>query len=294
MPTLELTKKRQRWVQQFKPTAVVRGLPMHYPAAVGQYYVSAMLALLDDVQDEFQRKIIRLFKSPLGREHFATDDSIESQTRILINKLTKELDKFSDKQAKKIAKRFTRNLDSTNASMMYKSFEELSGGTRLKTSTITESIREQLKNAINVNSGLIKSIITSSIGQMSDAVYRSIMTGRGLADLTPFFEKHNEISKRHARNVALDQTRKAYTALTRTRMTSAGLGKFEWRHSGGGQEPRKYHKDNWPLGLNRGIFDINDPPVIDKKTGEKGLPGQAINCKCIMVPVLDFSDGVES
>ncbi|RIQ43658.1 phage head morphogenesis protein, partial [Bordetella avium] len=33
----------------------------------------------------------------------------------------------------------------------------------------------------------------------------------------------------------------------------------------------------------------DNPPIIDKTTGERGLPGQLINCKCRMRPVIDFS-----
>jgi hypothetical protein len=31
-------------------------------------------------------------------------------------------------------------------------------------------------------------------------------------------------------------------------------------------------------------------PSLTKSTGERGIPGQAINCKCTMAPVFDFSD----
>lgn len=47
---------------------------------------------------------------------------------------------------------------------------------------------------------------------------------------------------------------------------------------------------DYPTGLNGGIFDIDDPPVIDKRTGEKGFPGQLSYCMCIMQAVLDFED----
>ena len=286
-----LTKKRAAWVEQFKPTAIVRGDIVTYPTAVEQYYIRAITTLLTDIQTEFSADIEKLFKSKTGRDFFTADASLASQTRIIINTLTRQFATFAKKRAQTIAERFTRNLNASNASTTHKSFETLSGGLRLNTSAITSPIRESLKTAINVNTSLIESIASSSVDKMSDATYRSIMGGQGLADLVPFFKKHREITERHARNVALDQTRKAYASLTKTRMLDAGLRQFEWRHSGGGQKPRAYHKNRWPLGLNGGIFDVNDPPIIDKLTGERGLPSFAINCKCVMLPVLDFDGG---
>jgi uncharacterized protein with gpF-like domain len=36
------------------------------------------------------------------------------------------------------------------------------------------------------------------------------------------------------------------------------------------------------------IFSFDDLPIIDRKTGERGIPGQAINCRCTMTPVYEF------
>ena len=41
-----------------------------------------------------------------------------------------------------------------------------------------------------------------------------------------------------------------------------------------------------PNGLNGYIFDLSKPPVIDKKTSERGYPAQLVNCKCYLVPVV--------
>lgn len=289
--TIGLTKKKRGWIDQFKPTAVLRGSPIVYPTAVERYYVRAMEQLLRSVNTEFEKKIKKLFKTPLAKKFFTTDETLSSQTRILINALTDELTKFAEQQARKIADKFTRNINATNASALHASFEQLSGGLQIKTIALTPELRDQLKTIINVNATHIKTLATKSVDELTAATYRSIMSGRGLADLVPFFQKHNEKNLRHGQLVALDQTRKAYTALTAVRMHDADVQRFEWRHSGGTREPRQYHLLPPPTGLNGGIFELNDPPVIDQKTGERGLPGQAINCTCIMIPILQFDKG---
>jgi SPP1 gp7 family putative phage head morphogenesis protein len=98
-------------------------------------------------------------------------------------------------------------------------------------------------------------------------------------------ERYGE-AKRHAKNVALDQTRKAYMSINTERMRDVGVSKFEWIHTGGSQDPRQYHKTV----LNGNVYDINDPPVIDQRTGERGLPGLLPFCRCTMRPVVTFED----
>jgi SPP1 gp7 family putative phage head morphogenesis protein len=155
---------------------------------------------------------------------------------------------------------------------------------------------EVLKSSFNSNIDLIKTMSGDYLTSVRGAVYRSITEGGGLETLIPniqkFLDDKNAQVLNKAKNVALDQTRKAYTAITKTRMTEVGVEKFEWVHSGGGREPREYHKSRakYPAGLNGQIFSINDPPIIDKKTGERGLPSQAINCKCFMRPIIEFGE----
>ena len=67
-------------------------------------------------------------------------------------------------------------------------------------------------------------------------------------------------------------------------MQGLGVKKFKWLHSMGGKEPRPLHKNV----LNGNVYSFDDPPVIDERTGERGLPGVLINCRCRMLPVIEF------
>ncbi len=92
------------------------------------------------------------------------------------------------------------------------------------------------------------------------------------------------IYKNKAKNTALDQTRKAYTNVTASRMKDVGVDEYVWEHAGGSVKPRDYHR----YVLNGKTFKLSDPPIIDQKTGQRGKPGDAISCKCFMRPVVRF------
>ncbi len=196
-----------------------------------------------------------------------------------------------------MAERMVLRTDKDSKSSLHRSLKELSGGLSIKTDVMSPDIKEALTSSINANVDLIKSIPQDYLDNIRGTVTRSIQQGGDMQTLqkkiSESLNREQKKVRNKAKNVALDQTRKAATALTSARMEKVGINKFEWVHSGGGQTPRCYHQDKWPKGLNGGIFDINDPPVIDKKTGERGLPGFLPHCKCFMRPIVQFDEGEE-
>ena len=102
------------------------------------------------------------------------------------------------------------------------------------------------------------------------------------------------ITKAWAEVIADDQRNKASERLRVAKWKKNGVRMVRWVHDNY-DEPRPYHKEKWngasgifdglPNGLNGYVFPIDFPPIIDLKTGERGYPGQLINCKCHLEPV---------
>jgi len=304
-----LTKKKQRWVKMFKPTAAVRGEPLRYNVAVERRYVKDMESLVNQVIEETEKEVKRILSTPAAEEYFvsdamdaandgvAMDASIASIARIDMNKLTKQVMQKVRAKAKLMSNRMVNASDKASKSSLHHSLKEMSGGLSIKTNISSSEIQNAFKASVNANVDLIETISSNYLQQVKGAVDRSIQGRGGLKELTPIIDKFLDSEARKtrnkAKNVALDQTRKAYNSLNAARMEKIGVKKFEWIHSGGGQTPRPYHIAPYPEGLNGGIFSIDNPPVIDPKTGERGLPGQAIDCKCTMRPIVEFDEGVQ-
>lgn len=295
---IPLSPKREKWAEQFKPTSTVEGNVLNYNASIGIEYTKEINKLINTMFKKTEKDINKLFKTPDAKEYFeestGMDASISSQSRILMNELTTKFESLFADKAKELADSmlFRSNLSSEKA--LASSLKELSGGLNIDTSKATANVSEVLKASVTENVELIKTIPERYLAQVQGEVMRSITTGNGLQNLVPFLEKQKGITKRHAKNMALDQTRKAYNSINKARMQDAGVQKFKWVHTGGGQVPRPHHITKWPAGLNGGIFSFDDLPVIDPATGEKGIPGQAINCKCRMTPVIEFDDGEQT
>jgi len=157
----------------------------------------------------------------------------------------------------------------------------------LSTSFLTDEKMKSLFAAqVQQNVALFKTIPPQYFQQVEKAVLDSIVTGRGFADLKPFFQQHSNGTKNYAHLRALDQTRKAYTDINMTRIKSAGGTELEWIHSGGGSHPDPRH-----VKLNGKIFPIDEPPVSHITRGAEihAWGGNRPNCRCTFAPVIRIS-----
>lgn len=144
--------------------------------------------------------------------------------------------------------------------------------------------------AVTRNAGLIKSIASEHWAQVGQAVldnYRGVALPDGLS-LTQRLQQLGGITERRAAFIARDQTAKLVGALNQARMEDNGIEEYTWRTAEdrrvvgtpGGlyPTPSKGHGDHYAR--NGKIFKWSGPP-------EDGHPGEAYNCRCYAVPVLD-------
>ena len=291
---IRLTKKRQKWVKG--RSVVMRGKPLRNSITAEDRYAKKLESLTRRMTDDVSRQIKKLFNSPESKEYFGEDASIGSKGRILINQLTHKYIKLFNHLAKPYAMSMINAVDRNSKTHLHSSLEKLTGGLSIKTSFVSEKMKDMLAAGVAENVSLIKSIPQEYLSYVGGAVMRTITQPNqgGIAELTGHIDsllnKRERQVRNRARNIAYDQTRKMYNRFNAGRMQAVGLNKYEWIHSGAGQQPREFHRDV----LNGQIFDLDDPPIIDEVTGERGIPSQLIHCRCTMRPVLEFEDGEET
>lgn len=157
---------------------------------------------------------------------------------------------------------------------------------------------QQFRDGIEENVNLIKTIPEQYFDKIGAAVEKRTRGQMTRGALVKRIKEVGNITQRRAEMIADDQTAKVTERMMLQRCRNAGVKKVMWMHSSISMHPRDYHKRPWdghtgkrngkPNGLNGYIFPIDDPPVIDKKTGERGYPAELINCKCYLTPVLEI------
>lgn len=291
-----LTKRRKRWAANRDVT--LKGTQLNYNAATQIYYQRALLKMVDEMTYDTTKKVTRLFQGEEFKSYqkqVGVDASISSQARIVMNKLKAKFVQLFASNASSIANQMLSKTMKNSQSSLHASLQQLSGGLSLKTSVVPPGMNDIVKASVNENVSYIQSIPEAYLTKVSTAVMRSITTGTGLNSLLPEIQKYSAESKRKTQLLALDQTRKAYNNINKIRMQAIGIEKFQWVHSASSQKPRKSHiklaapPDN--------IYSFNDLPIINQEqvdsgsqAPERGIPGQAINCRCTMIPVISFDD----
>lgn len=154
----------------------------------------------------------------------------------------------------------------------------------------------QFEDAIEDNVNLIKTIPSKYFDRIGKAVELRTVGKMSRGALVKRIRELGGVTQRRAELIADDQTAKVTERMMLARCRNAGIKRVMWLHSSISMHPRDYHKTRWdgrtgkyngkPNGLNGYIFPIDKPPVIDRKTGERGYPAQLINCKCYLTPVL--------
>jgi len=278
-----LTRKRKDWAEK-RGGATFWGHALNYPERAESRYRSELERAISLMLAETSKGVAQVWRANAPAVTSGMDASLASQARILTNAMSRKFQAFFDKLAPGLAKRMAAQVAGASKAGLHSSLKEASGGLSLQTSVIDGRIAEITKASVAENVALIKSIPQKYFTDLQGAVMRSIQKGDGLQTVLEAVTKTGEVTKRRATLIATDQTRKLTTSVNAARMQNLGIRKFEWLHSAGGKEPRPLHKNV----LNGQIFDLDNPPVIDENTGERGLPGQLINCRCRMIPVIDF------
>ena len=261
---------------------------MNVNAGIMSWYVKELKALTKRMTRECNERLAKIYRQLSPQITF--DDSISSQARIALNELNKKYYDLYSKKSKQLVKKL---LNKTNRYATGQFNQYLKGmlGDNAKNFTLSGSAispekAEIIKALMFANTSLIKSIPDEYFKQITGAVARSIENGNGIKWLAKQLREYGAKTDRRADLIAQDQTRKAYTSINLRNFQDNNIKKFKWLHSGGSRDPRDYHKNV----LNGNVYDIDDPPVIDPKTGEKGYPGQLPYCRCTMAAVLDFED----
>jgi uncharacterized protein with gpF-like domain len=184
-----------------------------------------------------------------------------------------------DKMAKQLADYFSQSVYRRSDTALLKILRE--GGIAVRF-TITPAMRDALASIVYENVSLIRSIPRQALSQVEGYVMRSVQTGRDLQQLTNDIQGHFAVTKNRARLIARDQNNKATGALQRVRMLDNGITECIWVHSGAGKQPRPAHvkagRDRVKFDLKTGWYDPHEKKYI--------IPGELINCRCVMRPVV--------
>lgn len=193
-------------------------------------------------------------------------DNIMRQVRVEYQKVigTGVSENIARNQATKINK---LNKDDFN-----KSFEGVFGIIPVTTETWQ---KDQIKKFTRDNVKLIKSIPEQYFAQIESTVSNMIQQGKMTKDIEEEIYNRYSVSESRAALIARDQTNKFNGALTELRQREVGIKQYQWSTSLD-ERVRPEHEER-----HNDIFSWDNPP-------SDGHPGQAINCRCEALAVIEI------
>lgn len=140
--------------------------------------------------------------------------------------------------------------------------------------------REFAKNYTDNLEFYIKKWQPEEIIKMREVVGQMAIDGESRLTIQQYIENQFKVSQRKAKFLARNESSIAVTEYLSAKYQEEGFTEFKWITNIDGRE-RPLHKE-----LNGKIFRFDNPPVIDERTGQRGLPGETYNCRCTFVPVM--------
>lgn len=182
-----------------------------------------------------------------------------------------------DSKSQDWGRRVTNSAYKASTHQVDRSLKELSEKYTIGNLKLGFKEKEIFKASVQENANLFKTIPEQFHKKVAVVVFNAITHGEGAKDIASYIKKFDNGTRNYVQLRTMDQTRKAFSALSRQRMIDAGINKFQWVHTSGSEEPRKLHQE-----LNGKVFDIDNPPYIGDMYGNRiyGFPSQLPNCKC--------------
>lgn len=279
-----LSKKKEKWIIQRNKTyhGVLIGGSIGKNATADSFYRNA-------IDKELNRFIESLY-SDLQKNYgvISVDNAVFSRLRPAV-KITGILSMYKGykaeiffKNATKIIEKWLKMARKNTDKNIRKILFDMAG--KEISINYDKSFDDVLKLIIERNVQLIKNTTSQTLTNIENIVYDSMTTGQGWGGIEKTLKEQKDISRNRVRRIARDQTAKANEAISEISQQEAGIKFFMWRTAQDERVSTGYggHKQ-----LNNKIYrwgDVENYPIIDSY-GNRGLPAQRVNCRCVALPV---------
>lgn len=148
---------------------------------------------------------------------------------------------------------------------------------------ITPGIRDALNRELTENAELaIKGFAKERIPALRRMVEESAVEGFRASGLTSMIQAEIGIGRRRAAFIARQETSLFVSKYKEQKYRGMGCVRYRWLTSND-ERVRKDHQ-----ALNNKIFSYDDPPIVNRSTGNRANPGEDFNCRCVASPVLVY------
>lgn len=276
----ELLKSQLDQVPLRKST---KSKPVEPSASTGITYNARLQEIISDIKKEIDAEVYSKIKA-LEFDYTQDSNFSDSWYDVITRAIDVVREKISGVQVQsyilRIASSFVSSADNQNYKRMQKSLSPF--GINVLSD---QNVSDYLDTAIRDNVRLIKKMESDYLDQVETVVTNAMRSGLTPAKIAKELQNQLNISRNRAKLIAVDQTNKVNSGLTRRRMKASGIAYFQWITSKD-ERVRNRHNliANAMTKYGRGIYAYDDPPKNEK--GIPILPGEEVRCRCVARPVI--------
>ena len=139
--------------------------------------------------------------------------------------------------------------------------------------------REFAKNYTDTLRFDIKNILPEEVVKMREVVGQMAIDGESRITIQRYIENKFKVSQKKAKFLARNECSIAVTEYLSATYQENGSEEFKWV-ANLDERVRDEHRE-----LNGTVHRYDNPPIIDKRTGTRGMPGEFYNCRCTFIPI---------
>ena len=262
-------------------------LPPHPDAAIRQYYrhLNRYVQTYIRLARGALRDIVPGLKDTAAEEQPRTDawrfdENIEKKVRQVLDYVETELSRlYPDASLQNWIWAMIDHTNNTAKRGMKKTTKAV--GVDAQPFLHDRGLRDYFQNIVDENVGLIRSITREKQEPLKNGLVSLITADAPASQIAKMIQDKFNTSKSKARMIARDQVGKLNGRINQYRQQQLGGRRYIWR----GSRDERERADH--LRLEGTIQSWDKPPIVDRKTGRRGHPGEDYQCRCRAEMVLE-------
>lgn len=213
-------------------------------------------------------------------------DAIIDRIPMRVNILSQaiDLEQFANVTAKHIDTQFKKNVTEVISVQPNLSAEQKimvdEGYVRAATRPIKKDVSIQARQNIDQSTN---KFADEEVIRLREEIQQWVTSGKSRKGLQDLIKARLKVSNDRAKFIARQETSLFTTELAHANYHAAGITKFIWDATMDSRTRPLHAK------LDGETFKFSEPPVIDLRTQERGLPGEAFGCRCVARPIVEFN-----
>lgn len=284
----KLGAKYDKWEKVYKIDMEKIPLELRVALANAQRLAEQKIRLVDDFLNEVQANLPDIIDSILFTTQYETIiDDVTGEMNKSVKKQIHTINYLNEKKLRELYKNRPKQLDlfksKTKDVFDIGKLDLTDSDIDAVTTLSKKTVKDIAENYTNNMQLYVSKFAQKRIPEMRRKVMVAVLAGYREDFVMDMLQKEYKIAKDKAKFLAQNETSILMAHLKKNLYKEMGFTHFRW-HAIMDAKVREEHAH-----LNGTVWAFSNPPIIDERTGQKGLPGETYNCRCGLTPVMPDS-----